>query len=84
MGWNGAVRKRSHPLLAGIPDNSHFYFVHSYHPVPADDSDIVCNTSYNDTTFASMVSRDNVTATQFHPEKSGETGLQILYNFIKQ
>ena len=82
MGWNEAVQKRAHPLLAGIPDKSHFYFVHSYHPVPDNDGDIVCRTSYNDVTFASMVSRANVAATQFHPEKSGEAGLRILRNFL--
>jgi len=82
MGWNEAARERAHPLLAGIPDRSHFYFVHSYHPVPADDADVVCRTSYNDVSFASVVSRGNVAATQFHPEKSGETGLRILRNFV--
>ncbi|MCL1909924.1 MAG: imidazole glycerol phosphate synthase subunit HisH [Kiritimatiellaeota bacterium] len=81
MGWNEAHQTRPHPLLADIPDKSFFYFVHSYHPAPADESHVVCRTTYNNITFASMVARDNVTATQFHPEKSGETGLRLLRNF---
>ena len=83
MGWNQAETVRRHPLLAGIPDNSFFYFVHSYHPAPADDALAICRTSYCGVRFASMVGRNNVVATQFHPEKSGPVGLRILENFSR-
>ncbi|MCL1910547.1 MAG: imidazole glycerol phosphate synthase subunit HisH [Kiritimatiellaeota bacterium] len=83
MGWNQAHQSRPHPLLDGIPDGSDFYFVHSYHTVPADDALVICRTDYCGVRFASMVGRDNVAATQFHPEKSGAVGLRVLSNFIK-
>ncbi len=81
MGWNQAKKNYDHPMLAGIPDNSDFYFVHSYYPAPSQPSDIICTTDYAGITFASMVGRGNVAATQFHVEKSGKVGLQILKNF---
>ena len=81
MGWNQARIERPHPLLAGIPDESDFYFVHSYHPAPADPADVVCTTEYCGVRFASMVGRGNLAATQFHPEKSGPVGLRLLENF---
>ena len=82
MGWNQAHMTRPHPLLADVPDNSDFYFVHSYHIVNACSSDTICTTEYAGVTFASMVGRGNVCATQFHPEKSGGTGLRLLVNFV--
>ena len=82
MGWNQATFTRPHPLCDGIADNSDFYFVHSYYPNPAIPSDIVATTTYADVTFASMVGRKNLAATQFHPEKSGRIGLKLLQNFI--
>ena len=81
MGWNQARIVRPHPLLAGIPDGSDFYFVHSYYPAPAEPSDIVCTTEYCGAPFASMVGRGSLAATQFHPEKSGRVGLRLLANF---
>ena len=81
MGWNQVRAARPHPLLAGVPDNSDFYFVHSYYPDPADRGDVIGTTDYAGVVFASMVGRGNVAATQFHVEKSGKTGLQILRNF---
>ena len=81
MGWNQARIVRPHPLLRGVPDGSDFYFVHSYHPVPADPADVVADTEYCGVRFASMVGRGNLAATQFHPEKSGKTGLRLLANF---
>lgn len=81
MGWNQAHIVRPHPLLSNIPDNSDFYFVHSYYPAPVCESDVICTTNYADITFVSMVGRKNVAATQFHPEKSGAIGLRILKNF---
>ncbi|MBQ9726279.1 MAG: imidazole glycerol phosphate synthase subunit HisH [Kiritimatiellae bacterium] len=83
MGWNQARIVRAHPLLDGIPDGSDFYFVHSYYPAPADAADVVCTTDYCGVSFASMVGRGNVAATQFHPEKSGPVGLRLLENFVR-
>jgi imidazole glycerol-phosphate synthase subunit HisH len=80
MGWNTIVRTRDHPLFYGIDSDAWFYFVHSYYPDPANMLDMVAQTSYG-ITFASAVSRGNVFATQFHPEKSGRPGLKILKNF---
>ena len=81
MGWNQAKKNYDHPLLADIPDNSDFYFVHSYYPAPSQPTDIICTTNYAGITFASMVGRGNVAATQFHIEKSGKIGLNLLRNF---
>jgi len=81
MGWNQAKKIYDHPLLAGVEDNSDFYFVHSYYPAPSQQTDTICTTDYAGVTFASMVGRGNVAATQFHIEKSGKIGLQILKNF---
>lgn len=80
MGWNTIVKTRDHPLFYGIESNAWFYFVHSYYPDPANMIDVVAQTTYG-ITFASAVSRGNVFATQFHPEKSGRPGLKILKNF---
>lgn len=80
MGWNTIVKTRDHPLFYGIDSDAWFYFVHSYYPDPANMLDVVAQTSYG-ITFASAVSRGNVFATQFHPEKSGRPGLKILKNF---
>ena len=82
IGWNQVEFTGTEcPLFAGIPDQSHFYFVHSYHPKPADDSIVVGRTEYGGN-FASAVWRDNVYATQFHPEKSQTVGLKLLSNFV--
>jgi glutamine amidotransferase len=80
MGWNRVQWDRPSPLLAGIESGTYFYFVHSYHAVPADESVTLgrCDYGYN---FAAIVHRENVFATQFHPEKSQAAGLQILRNF---
>jgi len=82
MGWNKLILKKKHPLLDGIGANEWFYFVHSYYPDPSCSDDVVANTSYG-IEFASAVSRGNVFATQFHPEKSGHPGLKILENFSR-
>ncbi len=80
IGWNQvSIRKKSR-LLEGIPDGSSFYFVHSYAVVPEEESDILCTTEYG-CTFVSAVERGNITAFQFHPEKSSSLGLKILSNF---
>jgi glutamine amidotransferase len=82
MGWNELDVQRDHPLVAGI-DGEHAYFVHSYYAVPDDDAAVVATTDYG-TDFASIVANEagNVFGTQFHPEKSGETGLRILRNYV--
>ncbi|HRR34178.1 MAG TPA: imidazole glycerol phosphate synthase subunit HisH [Kiritimatiellia bacterium] len=83
IGWNQVKAMRPHPLLSGIDDESEFYFVHSYYPAPDDPSLTLGTTSYAGVTFASMVARGNVAATQFHPEKSGRIGLRLLDNFLR-
>ena len=80
MGWNTITPVKNHPILHGISRDAWFYFVHSYYPDPAEADDVVAWTSYG-IDFASVVSRGNVFATQFHPEKSGRPGLMILENF---
>jgi glutamine amidotransferase len=81
MGWNSVEFQRQHPILSGIPQDSHFYFVHSYYADPQDKTRVAGITEYG-TTFCSIYAQDNLVATQFHPEKSGRTGLQIYQNFI--
>ena len=82
MGWNGVNVLRAHPLFAGIPDGTEFYFVHSYYCAPDDESIVLGMTDYG-APFASAIGRGNVMATQFHPEKSGKWGLQIYRNFAQ-
>lgn len=81
MGWNRVRQTLSHPLWNGIADDSYFYFVHSYHAAPADAAQVVGSTEYGDW-FSCAVARDNIFATQFHPEKSAAAGLQLYKNFI--
>jgi glutamine amidotransferase len=80
MGWNNVRIQRRPPIFDGIQDETFFYFVHSFYVSP-DDNDVVATTTDYGITFASMVWKDNIFATQFHPEKSQETGLKILENF---
>ena len=80
MGWNNVKILRRPPIFDGIQDESFFYFVHSYYVVP-DDTAVVSTTTDYGITFTSMVWKDNIFATQFHPEKSQESGLRILKNF---
>jgi glutamine amidotransferase len=81
MGWNQVRQDRAHPLWDGIPDLTSFYFVHSYYVVPQRKEDVVGSTEYGDW-FTSAVARDNIFATQFHPEKSAEYGLKLYQNFV--
>ena len=81
MGWNAVRQERAHPVFEGIPDESYFYFVHSYYPVPEDESLVIGRTEYG-VPFASVIARDALVATQFHPEKSGEAGLRLYRNFL--
>jgi glutamine amidotransferase len=80
MGWNEVTWARPHPYVDGLPDGTRFYFVHSYAPDAT--ADTVGETEHG-RSFAAVSSRDNVFATQFHPEKSGEAGLAIYANFVK-
>ncbi|MEI6745979.1 MAG: imidazole glycerol phosphate synthase subunit HisH [Methylococcaceae bacterium] len=80
MGWN-QVKQQSHPLWRDIPDESRFYFVHSYYAAPQN-SEIVAGTSDYPNAFACALMKNNVFAVQFHPEKSQTVGLQLLANFL--
>ncbi len=81
MGWNRLQTQPNDRLYRDLSDPIEVYFVHSYYPVPADDS-IISATCHHGIDFAASVSRGNLSATQFHPEKSQTTGLAILRNFI--
>ncbi len=81
MGWNHVRRPRAHAVFEAIPRDARFYFVHSYYPVPDDPEAVIGETDYG-ITFASALASDNVIATQFHPEKSGEVGLRFYQNFL--
>ena len=81
MGWNEVSQRLDHPLWQGIPDRSRFYFVHSYWVSPADPKLIAGEFDYGVTGCAAL-SRDNLFAVQFHPEKSHDMGLQLLRNFL--
>ncbi|GAB3426066.1 imidazole glycerol phosphate synthase subunit HisH [Massilia solisilvae] len=81
MGWNRVKQVRAHPLWEGIPDDSYFYFVHSYYAVPEDPADTIGETDYG-APFCCAVAKDNVVATQFHPEKSAAAGLRLYRNFV--
>ena len=81
MGWSPVRQARAHPMWAGIPDGSRFYFAHSYHPVPADPA-LTAGTTEYPAPFTCAIARANIFATQFHPEKSHRAGLQLLANFV--
>ena len=80
MGWNDITFSSNHPILTGIPKDSFFYFVHSYYAEPRDHQAIAGTTHYG-LAFCSIYAKDNLVATQFHPEKSGPIGLKIYDNF---
>jgi glutamine amidotransferase len=83
MGWNElAIRTPVHPVLDGLGDNPHVYFVHSYHMRPNDPAHVLAETDYGGP-IAAVVGRDNLIGTQFHPEKSQATGLRLLQNFLR-
>lgn len=82
IGWNEVVQARAHPLWAGIPDRSRFYFVHSYYPAPRDAA-LTAATAVYGAPFTCAIARDNIFAVQFHPEKSQSAGLQLLSNFVR-
>ena len=80
MGWNSVKLYRSHPVFKNVSPDAEFYFVHSYYPAPSDDAAFLGTTDYG-MIFCSVLVKDNLVAMQFHPEKSGRPGLQILRNF---
>jgi glutamine amidotransferase len=80
MGWN-RVAQKPHALWAGIPDASYFYFVHSFYAAPSNAAHSVGETDYG-LSFTCALARDNIFATQFHPEKSAEHGLALYRNFL--
>ncbi|GGX15695.1 imidazole glycerol phosphate synthase subunit HisH [Undibacterium macrobrachii] len=81
MGWNRVHQTQAHPLWNGIADDSYFYFVHSYFVQAEHEQDVVGTTEYGQV-FTSAVARENIFATQFHPEKSAAAGLQLYKNFV--
>jgi len=81
MGWNEVVQARPHPLWDGIPDSAYFYFVHSFFARPSDPRHSLGETDYG-ARFTSALGRDNIFATQFHPEKSADHGLALYRNFL--
>jgi imidazole glycerol-phosphate synthase subunit HisH len=81
MGWNRVFQAQPHALWAGVPDGAYFYFVHSYHARPAEARHSVGETDYGGR-FTCALARDNIFATQFHPEKSADHGLAVYRNFL--
>ncbi len=81
MGWNRVDIRKPHPMWDGVASGSHFYFVHSYYAAPANEEDAAATTTYGDP-FACALARDNIFATQFHPEKSAADGLRLYRNFL--
>ena len=81
MGWNRVRQTRAHPLWDGVADGSYFYFVHSYYVAPENASDTIGEADYGGA-YTCAVARENIVATQFHPEKSAAAGLRLYQNFI--
>jgi imidazole glycerol-phosphate synthase subunit HisH len=82
MGWNRVRQSRPHPIWEGVPDGAYFYFVHSYFVSP-DDAGLEVGASEHGLAFTCAVARDNIFATQFHPEKSAANGLRLYENFVR-
>jgi imidazole glycerol-phosphate synthase subunit HisH len=82
MGWNSVRLRYAHPAFSAIPDDSYFYFVHSYYPEPSD-PEVTLGWTEHGIGFASVVCTSNVLGVQFHPEKSGEMGLKLYDNFVR-
>lgn len=83
MGWNQVRWTRPHPVMRGLqaPSDRWFYFVHSYYPQPANPADVLAESDYG-LSFTCALARDNIVATQFHPEKSASSGLTLIENFL--
>jgi imidazole glycerol-phosphate synthase subunit HisH len=82
IGWNRVRQTTAHRVFTGVPDNTHFYFVNSYYPVPRNTADTIAVSDYG-IVFTAALARENVIATQFHLEKSGAAGLKLLDNFCR-
>jgi glutamine amidotransferase len=82
MGWNEILPQAAHPLLVGLAARAHAYFVHSYHYRLANPAHLIADTDYGGH-LAAIIGRDNLAGTQFHPEKSQETGLRLIGNFLR-
>ena len=83
IGWNSVnFIDKDHFLVQGIPNNSYFYFVHSFYVVPRKNENVVGLTQYGNIEYSSIISKDNILATQFHPEKSSKFGIKMYQNFI--
>ena len=82
MGWNQVKQRSNHPAFEGIPDEANFYFVHSYYGEPENKSLVAGETEYG-VMMGSVITRGNLVATQFHPEKSGDYGLKMYANFLR-
>jgi glutamine amidotransferase len=82
IGWNRVRQRQAHPIFEGVPNPSHFYFVNSYYPAPADPSLVIAVSDYG-VEFCAALARENLVATQFHLEKSGAVGLRMLDNFCR-
>ncbi|MGZ5195221.1 MAG: imidazole glycerol phosphate synthase subunit HisH [Ramlibacter sp.] len=82
MGWNQVWQTQPHAIWQGVPDGSYFYFVHSYYVRPSDARHSVGEADYG-TRFTAAIARDNIFATQFHPEKSADQGLALYRNFLQ-
>ena len=81
MGWNRVIQARPHPIWAGVPDSAYFYFVHSFYAHPSDPRHSAGEAEYGER-FTCALARDNIFATQFHPEKSADHGLALYRNFL--
>lgn len=81
MGWNQVDQRNSHPLWQGMADGCYFYFAHSYYVQTENDDDVAATTNYTHE-FTSAIAKENIFATQFHPEKSQQAGLTLLHNFL--
>jgi glutamine amidotransferase len=81
MGWNDLIIDRPHPVLEGVGDGDHAYFVHSFHLIPTDPAHLFAHADHGGRVTA-VVGRDNLVGTQFHPEKSQATGLRLIGNFL--
>jgi glutamine amidotransferase len=83
MGWNTVRLRSHHPMFDGIEGDAYFYFVHSYFAAPAEPAVVLGETEYEGLVFPAVVARDNLVATQFHPEKSSTDGLRLYANFLR-
>lgn len=84
MGWNDVTFTKQGKYLVDIPQNSYFYFIHTYYPVIEDESYSAGICAYQDESFTCIIEKDNLVGTQFHPEKSHKWGLKIVENFVKK